>query len=113
MRAALRSGYPVTMNAAFDGPPEGNATGAIGQGPALDRPGTFRIQVLGVLRPEWSVWFGGFTLSPGRDETGQAVTELIGEVVDQSALYGVLERIRDLGLSLLLVEQVNPEQPGD
>lgn len=75
----------------------------------FDRPGIYRIRVKGSLGPEWSDWFDGFTF-----DTALTETELTGRVVDQAALYGVLSKVRDLGLPLLLVERVDtgPALPG-
>jgi len=68
----------------------------------FDRRGIYEIRVKGTLDEQWSDWFNGLTIiSQGADET-----VLIGEVLDQAALHGVLAKIRDLGLPLLLVKRV-------
>ena len=59
----------------------------------------------GPTGPEWSACFGGLTLS--WQEPDQTV--LIGQVVDQAALHGILNTIRDLGLPLLEVLRLPPE----
>jgi len=57
------------------------------------------IRVKGQIDEHWSDWFEGLTVThTDRDET-----VLTGLVVDQSALYGLLAKLRDLGLSLLSV----------
>jgi hypothetical protein len=61
------------------------------------------IHIRGRLDPEWKSWFEGLSVEPQED--GSAI--LRGEVADQSALYGILARLRDLGLELLSVEQVD------
>ena len=71
----------------------------------LTTPARYRIRVQGHLGPEWSAWFAGLTLS--WQEPGQTV--LSGEVVDQAALHGILNAIRDLGLPLLEVLRL-PEE---
>lgn len=38
----------------------------------------------------------------------KGITELLGPIMDQSALYGLLSRIRDLGVPLLLVQRLDP-----
>lgn len=62
---------------------------------------TYRIRVRGHLADRWSDWLGGLAVQRQDDGT----TELVGPVVDQAALHGVLARIRDLGLPLLCVNR--------
>jgi len=57
------------------------------------------IRVEGHIDETWSEWFEGFTLT----HTGQNETVMTGEVPDQAALYGMINKMRDLGLSLLSV----------
>jgi hypothetical protein len=59
------------------------------------------IHIKGHIAPHWSDWFEGLTITQTDDET-----ILTGEVDDQSALFGLLARVRDLGLSLVSVESV-------
>ena len=63
---------------------------------------TYRIRVTGHLDDRWADWFGGLDLQRRDDGT----TLLVGPIVDQSALHGVLACIRDLGLPLLSVDGV-------
>jgi hypothetical protein len=72
----------------------------------LTTPASYRIRVQGRLGPEWVVWFEGLTLS--WQEPDQAV--LSGQIVDQAALHGILNTIRDLGLPLLEVRRLEPEE---
>ena len=73
-----------------------------------DAPARYRVRVRGAIEPQWSRWFAGMTIS--YDAGGD--TLLIGMLSDQAALYGVLHRIRDLGLVLLAVEQLpEPAEP--
>jgi hypothetical protein len=59
----------------------------------------FEIKIRGYLDERWSEWFSGLKLThPGVDET-----LLSGPLPDQSALHGLLERIRDLNLTLISV----------
>ena len=74
----------------------------------LNGPATYRIEVEGRLDGNWSVWFDDMTLTAERGEDGITITTLTGTVVDQPALHSLLARIRDLGLSLLLVKRVCP-----
>ena len=64
------------------------------------------IRVKGRIDEHWSDWFEGLTIT----HTDQEETILSGTVVDQAALYGLLARLRDLGLPLLLVKQVQDEE---
>lgn len=66
-----------------------------------DRPAHYQIRVRGPLDAHWSDWFGGLTIT--HDPAGN--TLLAGRLLDQAALYGVISRIRDLGLTLLSVQQ--------
>jgi hypothetical protein len=63
----------------------------------------YRIRVAGRLDQRWSLWFDGFTLSADDD----GCTSLTGAVADQAALHGVLMRIRDLGVPLVEVAQID------
>ena len=62
----------------------------------------YEFQVKGHLDDRWSDWLGGLAIHLQEDGT----TLLVGSVVDQAALHGVLIRIRDLGLPLLSVSRV-------
>jgi hypothetical protein len=68
----------------------------------------YRIRVQGQLGPEWEAFLGGLTLS--WQEPDQ--TLLVGPVIDQAALHGILNTIRDLGLPLLEVLRLPPEESG-
>jgi hypothetical protein len=61
----------------------------------------YRIRVKGHLDQRWSEWFEPLTIA--NEENGEAV--LVGDLVDQAALHGVLAKVRDLGLPLLAVQQ--------
>jgi hypothetical protein len=63
------------------------------------------IRVKGRIDERWSDWFEGLTIT----HTDQDETILSGTVVDQAALYGLLAKLRDLGLPLLSVKQVEDE----
>ena len=58
------------------------------------------VRVKGQIDEHWSDWFEGLTVT----HTDQDETVLTGLVVDQSALYGLLAKLRDLGLPLLSVD---------
>lgn len=67
---------------------------------------TYQIRVSGQLDPQWADWFGGLTIIY---EEAAAETVLIGPVTDQAALFGILSRVRDLGLTLIAVNRVEEE----
>ena len=64
------------------------------------------IRVKGQIDEHWSDWFEGLTLA----HTEQGETILWGTVVDQAALYGLLTKLRNLGLSLVSVNSVEGEE---
>ena len=69
-------------------------------------PGRYEIRLKGHLDERWAERFAGLTLS----HDGDGTTVLFGPVVDQAALYGVLRKVRDLGLPLLSVVHIGPDQ---
>jgi hypothetical protein len=70
-------------------------------GREFDKPGIYHIRVKGTLEQRWSDWFDGFAITPQAGDE----TLLTGPVADQSALHGLLSKVRDLGLPLLLVKR--------
>ena len=66
----------------------------------------YRIKIKGHLDPKWSDWFEQMVISI---EGGETI--LTGSVADQAALHGLLIRIRDLNLTLLSVERIEPDKP--
>jgi hypothetical protein len=66
------------------------------------QPTVYQIRIMGHLGCEWSDWFEGLTITPA--EHGE--TLLTGPVVDQAALYGLLKKVRNLGLTLVSVSPV-------
>ena len=71
----------------------------------MHEPGLYEIRIQGHLENRWANWFEGLTIWLA--ENGET---LITGWVDQAALYGALRKVRDLGLPLLSVMQVEPEQ---
>lgn len=67
-------------------------------------PMLYHIRLQGHLDCGWGDWFGGVTVTLLDDGTALVICE----VIDQAALHGLLRQIRDLGLPLLSVNQVNP-----
>jgi hypothetical protein len=78
----------------------------------LGQPAKYKIKIQGRLSQGWSEWFDGMTVTVERNNKGSATTSLTGIVADQSALHGLLARIRDLGLPLLLVKHLNEGENG-
>jgi hypothetical protein len=74
--------------------------------PAPSQPAVYQIKIKGHLDSQSTDWFGGLTVI--LEEDGN--TLLTGPVVDQAALHGLLKKVRDLGLPLLSVNFVSPEQ---
>jgi len=72
-----------------------------------DSPGRYEIRLKGHLAARWVAWFDGLTLSHDSDGT----TIIRGPVADQAALYGLLQKTRDLGLPLISVNYVEPGHP--
>jgi len=60
----------------------------------------YQIKIQGLIGESWSPYFPGMTLIS--EVTG--VTRLFGELADQSALHGILNKIRDLNLKLISVQ---------
>ena len=69
--------------------------------------GRYEIRLEGHLDDRWAAWFDGLSLTHESDGT----TVLHGSVVDQAALHGLLQKVRDLGLALVSVTEVQPDQP--
>ena len=66
----------------------------------------YEIRLEGQLGHQWTEWFEGLTIT--LTENGD--TLLTGPVVDQAALFGLLRKVRDLGLPLLSVIRLKPNQ---
>jgi hypothetical protein len=75
--------------------------------PGTRQPDRYEIRLKGHLEPRWATRFQGMTLSTHDDGT----TVLEGPVVDQAALHGLLSKLRDIGLPLVSVTQVDTDQP--
>ena len=69
-------------------------------------PVIYEIRVAGHLSPQWMDWFEGLVVSLEADGN----TLLTGQVADQAALYGLLKKIRNLGLILVSVNRIQPEE---
>ncbi len=69
----------------------------------------YEIRVRGHLAPRWSAWFDGLHIRTEDDGT----TVIHGPVADQSALHGVLRKVRDTGLPLISItsSSTDPRRP--
>jgi hypothetical protein len=76
--------------------------------PTHHEPATYEIRVHGQLSERWAGWFGDVAIELGTDGT----TVLTCPAADQAALYGLLKKVRSLGLPLLAVQRVEPN-PSD
>jgi len=68
--------------------------------------GRYEIRLKGHLDGRWAAWFDGLNLSRESDGT----TILRGPIPDQAALHGLLQRVRDTGLSLVSVIRLETDQ---
>jgi hypothetical protein len=68
------------------------------------RPTVYQIRVKSHLGSGWTDWFEGLSIT--LQENGD--TLLTGPVVDQAALFGLLRKVRDLGMPLISVNQMEP-----
>jgi hypothetical protein len=65
----------------------------------------YEIRIKGHLDDRWAEWFEGLTIM--LEENGN--TLLSGPLADQAALHGILKKVRDLGMTLLSVNSVEPD----
>jgi hypothetical protein len=76
---------------------------------ATPEAGSYEIRLGGRLDARWATWFDGMTVTPREDGT----TVVRGDVADQAALHGLLQRVRDLGLPLLSVRRLDADPIDD
>lgn len=65
----------------------------------------YQIRIEGQLGQQWTDWFDGLSITPGDNGT----TLLTGPVIDQSALHGLLKKVRDLGMPLVSVNRMETD----
>lgn len=80
---------------------------ADGQGAQPDAPRCYQLRLQGQLDEQWAAWFDGLTVT----HMANGDTLLTGLVADQAALYGLLRKVRDLGLPLLACICLETELP--
>ncbi len=77
----------------------------------------YQIKVKGELDQSWSDWLGDIQILPNLTKDASQTTILMANLADQPALFGLLDRIRDLNLVLISVspwkEDGDPVQPRD
>ena len=71
--------------------------------------GRYEIRLRGHLDGRWAAWFDGLSLTNQID----GITVIDGQVADQAALHGLLQKVRDVGLPLVSVTLVGPESTAD
>ena len=69
--------------------------------------GRYEVRLKGHLDSRWAAWFDGLSLT----QHGDGTTVIHGLVADQAALHGLLQKVRDVGLPLVSLTQVDAEQP--
>ena len=67
-----------------------------------NQPTIYQIKIKSHLSSDWTDWFEGLTITP--EEDGD--TLLTGPVIDQAALYGLIKKVRDLGMTLISLNPV-------
>lgn len=68
--------------------------------------GRYEIRLKGHLDSRWAAWFDGLSLI--NEDDGTSI--IYGPVADQAALHGLLQKLRDTGLALVSVTQVEPDR---
>jgi hypothetical protein len=76
--------------------------------PDPDLPIIYQIRVKGHLGRQWAGWFDGVAITLAADGD----TLLTGPVADQAALHGLLKKVRDLGMPLISVNRMTPDEQG-
>ena len=71
------------------------------------QPIVYQIRLRGHLSDQWTDWFEGLTIT--LEENGD--TLLTGPIIDQAELFGLLRRVRDLGMQLISVNRVGAGKP--
>jgi hypothetical protein len=72
---------------------------------SANEAGRYEIRIKGRLDSRWAAWFNGLNLT----NAGDGTTLIHGVVADQSALHGLLQKVRDVGLPLISVSRVDAD----
>ncbi|MFN2157294.1 MAG: hypothetical protein ACK2UX_18835 [Anaerolineae bacterium] len=73
----------------------------------------YEITVKGTLDAKWSDWFSGMAVAVDALEDGRSLTRLTGQVSDQAALRGMLNKLWDLNLTLISVTCAEAQEESD
>ena len=76
-------------------------------GPEKNLVPEYEIRVAGHLASRWSAWFDGLAI----DSDDGGITVIRGPVVDQAALHGLIQKLRDVGIPLISLTQIPPTTP--
>ncbi len=66
-------------------------------------PCIYQVKIEGYLGSQWADWFDGIAIT----YEGEDITVLTGAIVDQSALYGLLKKVRNLGMALISLQRLD------
>jgi hypothetical protein len=69
----------------------------------------YQIKIKGKLDKSWSDWLYGAVIASDLEENGAVITTLVIDATDQPALFGILDRIRDMNLLPISVERIDKE----
>jgi hypothetical protein len=94
--------YVPTVNAEHPTAAPHHSPSAAGAEPAPQ----YEIRVAGHLASRWSAWFDGLAITTDDD-----TTVIRGPVVDQAALHGLIQKLRDVGIPLISLTQLPPDAP--
>lgn len=72
----------------------------------VEHPIVYEIRIAGHLNPRWTKWFGDMSITL----LAEGDTLLTGPILDQPALYGLLKKVRNLGMALVSVNRVEETQ---
>jgi hypothetical protein len=76
---------------------------------SMFEPATYRISILGTLDKKWSDYCGGMTIEHDLALNQYPMTTLTGQLIDQSALIGVLNSLFDMGCPIISLECVEAQ----
>lgn len=72
----------------------------------MTEPEHYQICIKGHLDERWALWFDDLTIHRTFNAQEEPITLITGPIIDQSALYGTLNRLRDMGVVLISIQPV-------